>query len=85
MPDYGLDSNNDVPDMFSIWLQKRPLEREAVEFGVILGQYEGTVRVPKRAFHGILDGSSTPQRCLETFHLQCTRFETEASTPPAYR
>jgi hypothetical protein len=33
------------------------------------------VRVPRRAFQGLLDGSPTPQRCLETFHLQRTRFE----------
>jgi hypothetical protein len=40
-----------------------------------LGQYEGAVRVPKRAFRGMLDGSLSPRRCLETFHLQRTRFE----------
>jgi hypothetical protein len=63
--------------------------REAVEFSVILGPYEGTVRVPKRSFQGLLaersanapqgasllDQSPTPQRCLEAFHLQRTRFE----------
>ena len=49
--------------------------REALEFSVILGQYEGTVRIPRRAFQGLLDGSPTPHRCLETFHLQRTRFE----------
>jgi hypothetical protein len=48
---------------------------EAVEFSVILGPYEGTVRVPKRSFRGLLDQSPTPQRCLEAFHLQRTRFE----------
>jgi hypothetical protein len=50
-------------------------QREAVEFTVILGPYEGTVRVPRRAFQGLLDQSPTPQRCLEAFHLQRTRFE----------
>jgi hypothetical protein len=49
--------------------------RETVEFSVILGEYEGTVRVPRRAFQGLLDSSPTPQRCLETFHLQRPRFE----------
>jgi hypothetical protein len=33
---------------------------EAVEFSVILGQYEGTVRVPRRAFQGLLDGVANP-------------------------
>ena len=49
--------------------------REAVEFTVILGPYEGTVWVPRRSFKGLLDQSPTPQRCLEAFHLQRTRFE----------
>ena len=63
--------------------------REAVEFTVILRPYEGTVRVPRRSFQGLLaersanapqgasllDTSPTPQRCLEAFHLQRTRFE----------
>src|SRR5882672_9091098 len=50
-------------------------EREAVEFSVILGQYEGTVTVPRRVFQGLLDQAPIPQRCLEAFHLQLTRFE----------
>jgi hypothetical protein len=49
--------------------------KEAIEFSVILGPYEGTVRVPKRSIQGLLDQSPTPQRCLETFHLQRMRFE----------
>lgn len=48
---------------------------ETVEFSVILGPYEGTVRIPKRSFQGLLDQSPTPQRCLEAFHLQRVRFE----------
>jgi hypothetical protein len=48
---------------------------EVVEFSVILGPYKGAVRVPKRSFQGLLDQSPTPQRCLEAFHLQRTRFE----------
>ena len=47
----------------------------AVEFSVILGEYHGTVRVPRRVFQRLLDQSPTPERCLETFHLQRTRFE----------
>lgn len=49
--------------------------KEAVEFSVILGPYEGTVRIPKRSFQGLLDQSPTPQRCFEAFHLQRVRFE----------
>ena len=50
-------------------------DREAVEFSVILGPYEGTVRVARRVFQPLVDGSPTPERCVEAFHLQRTRFE----------
>ena len=50
-------------------------ERGAVEFTVVLGEYLGTVRVHRRIFQRMLDQSPTPERCLEAFHLQRTRFE----------
>lgn len=50
-------------------------ERDCVEFSVILGPYEGTVRVPRRVFQGLLEQRPTPERCIEMFHLQRTRFE----------
>ena len=50
-------------------------KRDCVEFSVILGPYEGTVRVPRRVFQGLLDQRPTPERCIEAFHLQRTRFE----------
>ena len=50
-------------------------DREAVEFSVILGPYEDTVRVGRRVFQQLLDQSPTPERCVEAFHLQRTRFE----------
>src|SRR3954466_13486635 len=49
--------------------------RKAVEFTVLLGEYQGTVRVGRRVFQHLLDQSPTPERCLEAFHLQRTRFE----------
>jgi hypothetical protein len=33
-------------------------KRDCVEFSVILGPYEGTVRVPRRVFQGLLDPRS---------------------------
>jgi hypothetical protein len=42
---------------------------------VVLGEYQGTVRVNRRVFQRLLDQSPTPERCLEAFHLQWTRFE----------
>jgi hypothetical protein len=50
-------------------------ERDAVEFSVILRPYEGTVRIARRVFQRLLDQSPTPERCMEAFHLQRTRFE----------
>src|SRR5438105_3924125 len=49
--------------------------RDAVEFSVILGQYEGTVRIAQRVFQRLLDQSPTPERCMEAFHLQRAQFE----------
>ena len=48
---------------------------KAVEFGVGVGEYQGTVRVPRHLFQRLIDGAVTPERCLEAFHLRRTRFE----------
>src|SRR5258705_10200898 len=50
-------------------------ERQAVEFGIGIGEYEGVARVPRWVFQRLLDGAVTPERCLEAYHLQRTRFE----------
>jgi len=50
-------------------------DRQAVEFGVGIGEYEGVVRVPRQVFRRFVDGAVTPERCLETYHRQRTRFE----------
>jgi hypothetical protein len=47
----------------------------AVEFGVSIGEYEGVVRVPRDVFRRYIDGVVTPEKCLEAYHLQRTRFE----------
>jgi hypothetical protein len=52
-------------------------ERETVEFTVILGLYKGTASVSRRTFQHLLESRPTPERCLEAFHLQRTRFEVE--------
>ena len=48
---------------------------EAVEFSVAVGGYEGTVRAPTELFARLLGAQATPEKCLETYHLQRTRFE----------
>ena len=50
-------------------------EREAVEFGVEVGEYRGVVRVSRRAFQRLLLDRPTPVRCVEAYYLQRTRFE----------
>lgn len=50
-------------------------ERGAVEFSVVLGEYQGIARIARRIFQRLLNQSPTPERCLEAFHLQRTRFE----------
>ena len=42
-------------------------ERQAVEFGVEIGEYRGVVRVPRRVFQRLLAEPPTPKRCVEAF------------------
>jgi hypothetical protein len=53
-------------------------EREAIEFGVEIGEYRGVVRVPRRVFQRLLPERPTPERCVEAYYLQRTRFESIA-------
>jgi len=50
-------------------------ERGAVEFTVGIGEYVGVVRIPRRIFQSLLGESPTPERCVEAYYLQRTRFE----------
>src|SRR5215467_7818700 len=50
-------------------------ERNTVEFGIGVGDYEGVVRVSKRVFQILLPQAPTPERCLEAYHLHRTRLE----------
>ena len=53
-------------------------EQQAVEFGVEIGDYSGVVRVPRRVFQRLLPERPTPERCVEAYYLQRTRFESIA-------
>ncbi|HEX3417944.1 MAG TPA: DUF1488 family protein [Stellaceae bacterium] len=53
-------------------------QRQAVEFGVEIGEYRGVVRVPRRVFQHLLPERPTPERCVEAYYLQRTRFESVA-------
>jgi len=50
-------------------------DRQAVEFGVEIGEYRGVVWVPRRVFQRLLPERPTAERCVEAYHLQRTRFE----------
>ena len=52
--------------------------RQAVEFGVEIGEYRGVVRVPRRVFQRLLPERPTPERCVEAYYLQRTKFESIA-------
>jgi hypothetical protein len=54
------------------------VERQAVEFGVEIGEYSGAVQVPRRVFQRLLPERPTPERCIEAYYLQRTRFESIA-------
>jgi hypothetical protein len=49
--------------------------RNAVEFGIGVGDYEGVVRVSRRVFQILLPEAPPPERCLEAYHLHRTRLE----------
>ena len=53
-------------------------QRQAVEFGVEIGEYRGIVRVPRRVFQDLLPERPAPERCVEAYYLQRTRFESIA-------
>ena len=53
-------------------------EQQVVEFGVDIGEYRGVVRVPRRVFQRLLPERPTPERCVEAYYLQRTRFESIA-------
>ena len=50
-------------------------DSELVEFSVALGDYEGTVRVARAVFRGMVGQSVSGEKCLEHYHLNCTQFE----------
>ena len=52
--------------------------RQAVEFGVEIGEYRGVVRVPRHVFQRLLPERPTPERCVEAYYLQRTRLESIA-------
>jgi hypothetical protein len=50
-------------------------DRNTVEFGIGVGEYDGVVRVSRHVFQILLLEALTPERCLEAYHLHRSRFE----------
>jgi hypothetical protein len=50
-------------------------DRNTVEFGIGVGEYDGAVRVSRRVFQILLPEDRTPERCLEAYHMHRTRLE----------
>jgi hypothetical protein len=50
-------------------------DRNTVEFGIGVGEYEGVVRISRRVFQILIPETLTPELCLEAFHLHRTRLE----------
>jgi uncharacterized protein DUF1488 len=60
-------------------------DRQSVEFGVQVGEHAGVVRVRRQVFGRFLDGVVTPERCVDAYHLERTRFERIAERKLAAR
>src|SRR6267142_6043814 len=67
------------PDVLQL-PRERPLEcREAgSRVRGEIGEYQGVVRVPRRVFQQLLPDRPTPERCVEAYYLERTRFESIA-------
>ena len=50
-------------------------DRNIVEFGIGVGEYESVVRVSERFFQILVPDAPTPERCVEAYHIHRTRLE----------
>ena len=50
-------------------------DTDAVEFGVVVGEYHGTVRLARQMLRRLMTEKATPEKCVETYHLHRTRIE----------
>jgi hypothetical protein len=72
----GARARSEAPCFFTLPESARwNAEWQAVEFGVEIGEYHWVVRVAQRVFRRLLPEIPTPERCIEAYYLQRTRFE----------
>jgi hypothetical protein len=48
---------------------------QAVEFSVTVGEFEGSVFVPRRVFQTLIGSRPTPEQCVQHYHLNRTGLE----------
>jgi hypothetical protein len=53
---------------------------QAVEFSVTVGEFEGSVFVPRRVFQTLIGSRPSPEQCVEHYHLNRTGLERIAET-----
>ena len=51
----------------------------ALQFSIEIGEYKGVVTVPRPVFQALLAQPPVPERCVEAYHLDRTRFERAAA------
>ena len=71
----NLARDRSAPDVLHL-PRGRPMEHRAAGGGV--RRIRGVVWVPRRVFQRLLPERPTPQRCVEAYYLQRTRFESIA-------
>jgi len=42
---------------------------QAVQFSVTVGEYAGSVFVPRRVFQSLIGSRPTPEQCVQNYHL----------------
>ena len=42
---------------------------QAVQFSVTVGEFEGSVFVPRRVFQTLIGACATPEQCVQHYHL----------------
>ena len=48
---------------------------EAVQFSVMVGEFEASVFVPRRVFQSLIGSRPSPEQCIEHYHLNRTGLE----------
>jgi hypothetical protein len=49
--------------------------QQAVQFSVTVGEFEGSVFVPRRIFQTLIGSRPTPEQCVQQYHLNRTGLE----------